>query len=230
MADERWVTFDCYGTLVDWWTGMGRAVEGAAGERAAEVLAAYHLHELQLEAERPAPSYRHVLREGLRRAANEVGVDLAGDGDEAFVRAWPEMPVFDDVGAALTALREAGWRLAILTNCDDDLIATTQKRLPAEFDMVVTAEQVGAYKPDLAHFRRFSERAGVGEGRWVHAACSWIHDVFPAARMGTGRVWVDRDRSGHPAALADRVLPDMRELPEAVEEVAARRAAAPRKA
>jgi 2-haloacid dehalogenase len=220
---ERWATFDCYGTLVDWWTGMGRAAEAAAGERGEAVLDAYHRHELMLETERPIHSYRHILREGLRRAAADVGIELIGDGEEAFVRAWTGMPVFADVRPALRALREAGWRLAVLTNCDDDLIAGTQKHLPVALDMVVTAEQVGSYKPDLGHFEAFRERSGVQPGNWVHVACSWVHDIFPAARLGIPRVWVDRDRSGHPAAVADEVLPHMSGLPAAVERVAARR-------
>ena len=218
----RWVTFDCYGTLVDWWTGMGEAAHAVAGERAAAVLEAYHAHELMLEAEQPAHSYRHVLREGLRRAAEDVGVDLAAPGDGAFVEAWTGMPVFGDVGPALAALRDAGWQLAILTNCDDDLIAATQARIPAEFDMVVTAEQAGSYKPDLGHFRVFRERARVGEGDWVHAACSWMHDILPAARIGIPRVWVDRDRSGHPPEIASAVLHDMTGLPAAIAQLATR--------
>jgi 2-haloacid dehalogenase len=221
MAD-RWVTFDCYGTLVDWWTGMGRAAEAAAGERGQEVLAAYHAQELMLETDVPILPYREILRVGLRRAAAEVGAPLAGEGEESFVRAWTGMPVFDDVGPALTALREAGWRLAILTNCDDDLIAGTQQRLPVELDLVVTAEQVGSYKPDLGHFRTFRERSGVAPGDWVHAACSWIHDILPAHRLGVPSVWVDRDRSGHPPSIATQVLPDMTGLREAVERAAAR--------
>jgi 2-haloacid dehalogenase len=220
---DRWVTFDCYGTLVDWWTGMGRAAADAVGERGQEVLDAYHPRELVLEAERPIRSYREILREGLRLAAADVGAPLGGQGEEAFVRAWTEMPVFGDVGRALGALRDRGWRLAILTNCDDDLIAGTQEHLPIELDMVVTAEQVGSYKPDLGHFRAFRERTGVAPGDWVHVACSWVHDIFPAARIGIPRVWVDRDRSGHPPAVADAVLPDMKDLPAAVERAAARR-------
>ncbi len=221
MAD-RWVTFDCYGTLVDWWTGMGDAATAVAGERAGEVLDAYHAQELILEAERPAHSYRHVLREGLRRAAGELGVELSGDGDEAFVNTWTGMPVFADVGPALAALRDSGWKLAILTNCDDDLIAETRTHIPAEFDMVVTAEQVNSYKPDLVHFHEFRKRSGVGEGDWVHAACSWMHDILPAARLGIPRIWVDRDSSGHPPGVASAVLPDMTGLPAAVEQLSAR--------
>jgi 2-haloacid dehalogenase len=214
------VTFDCYGTLVDWWTGMGAAAAAAAGERGPEVLGAYHRHELMLETEVPILPYREILRVGLRRAAAEVDAPLAGDGEEAFVRAWTEMPVFDDVAPALTGLREAGWRLAILTNCDDDLIAGTQEHLPVALDLVVTAEQVGSYKPELGHFRAFRERTGVKPGGWVHVACSWIHDIFPAYRLGVPSVWVDRDRSGHPAAIAGAVMPDMGGLVAAVERLA----------
>jgi len=221
MAD-RWVTFDCYGTLVDWWTGMGDAAEAVAGARAGELLDAYHEQELILEAERPAHSYRHVLTEGLRRAAARAGVELSGDDDQAFVRTWTQMPVFGDVGPALAQLGDAGWRLAILTNCDDDLIAETQTRIPAQFDMVVTAEQVGSYKPDLDHFRAFEERSRVGEGDWVHAACSWMHDILPAARIGIPRVWVDRDKSGHPPGVASVVLSDMTGLAAAVTQIGGR--------
>jgi 2-haloacid dehalogenase len=220
VAADRWVTFDCYGTLVDWWTGMGEAARAVAGDEADAVLDAYHAQELILEAERPAHSYRHVLQEGLRRAAADVGVELSGAGDRAFVEVWTQMPVFGDVGPALSSLREEGWKLAILTNCDDDLIAATQTHIPADFDMVVTAEQVGSYKPDLGHFRAFRERSGVGEGAWVHTACSWMHDILPAARMGIPRIWVDRDRSEHPPGIATTVLPDMTGLPAATTAVA----------
>jgi 2-haloacid dehalogenase len=219
MAD-RWVTFDCYGTLVDWWTGMGDAARSVAGDRGSELLDAYHEQELILEADRPVHSYRYVLTEGLRRAGRRTGIDV-GDAYE-FVRVWTEMPVFGDVGPALAALRESGWKLAILTNCDDDLIAGTQRHVPAEFDMVVTAEQVGSYKPDLDHFREFAARSGVGEGDWVHAACSWMHDILPAARIGIPRVWVDRDRSGHPPGVASVVVADMTRLPTVVAELSDR--------
>ena len=131
------------------------------------------------------------------------------------------MPVFEDAGPALTALREQGWRLAILTNCDDDLFATTRPRLPVPFDVVVTAEEVGSYKPDLAHFRRFAERTGASSANWIHVANSWVHDVLPAARLGLRSVWVDRDGTGHPAKLAERRVTTMRRLPEAVDDVSA---------
>ena len=123
--------------------------------------------------------------------------------------------------ARLAALRGEGWRLAILTNCDDDLFATTRPRLPVPFDLVVTAQQVGSYKPDLGHFRAFADQTSVSPSNWIHVANSWVHDMLPAARMGLRKVWVDRDGTGHPAKLAERRVTSMRRLPEAVADVSA---------
>ena len=220
MAD-KWLTFDCYGTIADWNTGMGAALEAIAGKDAGRLLVAYHQAELELEAGPGWMPYREVLAAGLARAAERENVLLPDGGEQAFVRAWPDMPVFDDAGPALAALREHGWRLAFLTNCDEDLFATTRTRLPALFDEWVTAEEVRSYKPDLAHFRTFAEKTGATRANWIHVANSWVHDMMPAARLGLRSVWVDRDRTGHPAKLADRRITSMRRLPEAVSDVSA---------
>jgi 2-haloacid dehalogenase len=200
---DKWVTFDCYGTIADWNSGMLGAIDGSG-----DLLGAYHREELRLEAG-PYRTYREILTEGLRRA----GALDAG----AFVRAWPSMPVFADAGPALSALASDGWKLAILTNCDDDLFATTRPRLPVGFDLVVTAQQVRSYKPDLGHFAAFAAQTGATPSNWVHAANSWVHDILPAARMGLRSVWIDRDDSGHPAALASRRITSMRDLPDTID-------------
>jgi 2-haloacid dehalogenase len=221
---DKWLTFDCYGTVADWNTGMGGALAGVAGVSQADarrLLAAYHQAELEIEAGPGWRPYREVLTAGLARAAAREQVRLPRGGEEAFVRAWPDMPVFGDAGAALNALRERGWRLAFLTNCDEDLFATTRARLPVPFDLWVTAEEVRSYKPDLAHFRTFAEKTGATAANWIHVANSWVHDMLPAARMGLRSVWVDRDLTGHPAKLADRRITSMRRLPETVSDVSA---------
>jgi 2-haloacid dehalogenase len=200
---------------------MGAALEAIAGAKAGRLLVAYHQAELEIEAGPGWRPYREVLTAGLARAARREQITLPRGGEEAFVRAWPDMPVFDDAGAALTTLRERGWRLAFLTNCDDDLFATTRARMPAPFDLWVTAEEVRSYKPDLGHFRKFAEKTGVTRANWIHVANSWVHDMMPAARMGLRSVWVDRDLTGHPAKLADRRVTSMRRLPEAVSDVSA---------
>jgi len=221
---DKWLTFDCYGTVADWNTGMGGALAGVAGVSPADarrLLAAYHQAELELEAGPGWRPYREVLTAGLARAAAREQVRLPRGGEEAFVRAWPDMPVFGDAGAALAALRERGWRLAFLTNCDEDLFASTRARLPVPFDEWVTAQEVRSYKPDLAHFRTFAGKTGATAANWIHVANSWVHDMLPAARMGLRSVWVDRDLTGHPAKLADRRITSMRRLPETVGDVSA---------
>ncbi len=226
MAD-RWLTFDCYGTIADWNTCMRQAIEPVAGSgtgsaaSAGALVTAYHKAELMLEAGPSWRPYREVLSSGLVLAAQRLGITLSGPDAEAFVRAWPSMTLFADAAEALSDLASFGWRLAILTNCDDDLFATTAERLPVPFDVVVTAEQVRSYKPDLGHFHRFAETTGATSANWVHVANSWVHDVLPAARLGLRCVWVDRDLTGHPAKLAERRITTMRRLPETVTDVAA---------
>ena len=200
---------------------MAGPLEKVAGRDAGQLLAAYHQAELELEAGPGWMPYREVLTAGLASAARHEGITLPDGGEATFVQAWPDMPVFEDAGPALAALRGEGWRLAILTNCDDDLFATTRPRLPVPFDLVVTAQQVGSYKPDLGHFRAFADQTSVSPSNWIHVANSWVHDMLPASRMGLRSVWVDRDLTGHPAKLADRRITSMRRLPEAVSDVSA---------
>jgi 2-haloacid dehalogenase len=213
-----WVTFDCYGTLADWLGGMRNALTPHVGAEDAErLLHAYHDLEAEVEAQRPAPRYREVLTETLRRAAEREGIELPAGSETALVDHWHELPIFDDVGPALGQLRESGWSLAILSNCDDDLLATTLERMPVTFDLTVTAEQVGSYKPDPGHWRAFSKRTDDDRGRWVHAAQSWFHDIVTAADLGLPSVWVDRLGSGEDASRATVRISALADLPAAVE-------------
>lgn len=219
MAGDRWLTFDCYGTIADWNTCMRGALASLAGAQTAALLTAYHQAELTLEAGPSWRPYREILAAGLRLAARRLGIALDDSQAGALADAWPAMTMFDDTGLALGDLAAAGWRLAILTNCDEDLFATTATKLPVPFDVVITAEQVRSYKPDLAHFRRFAETTGATTANWIHVANSWVHDILPASRMGLRSVWVDRDLTGHPAKLAERRITAMRRLPETVTDV-----------
>jgi 2-haloacid dehalogenase len=219
MAASRWLTFDCYGTLADWNSCMLSALEPVAGPQAGTLLAAYHRAESILEASLPWRPYREVLTEGLALAARRSGVRLPAGAAGALAAAWPGMEIFDDAAEALTDLVRSGWRLAILTNCDDDLFESTAAKLPVPFELVVTAQQVRSYKPDLGHFRKFAELTGATPASWIHVANSWVHDIAPAARMGLRSVWVDRDRTGHPAKFAERRITAMRRLPETVLDV-----------
>jgi 2-haloacid dehalogenase len=215
MAGERWVTFDCFGTLIDWRRGFRALLEPLAGAQAAALGSAYHEAQGRLEAAAPHRLYREVLTEGLAQGAQAIGLALAAP--DALVRGWHTLPLYADVPPALAALRDAGWRIGVLTNCDDDLFARTLAAHPALApDMIVTAEQVGSYKPAFGHFRTFQARTGVARADWVHAANSWVHDIAPARDLGIARVWVDRDRTGHDPAAASLVVGDVAGLPAAV--------------
>jgi 2-haloacid dehalogenase len=219
MPGTRWLTFDCYGTIADWNTCMLGALQPIAGAHAQSLLAAYHKAESIIEALPQWRPYRDVLTDALALAGRRAGITVRPEQAGVFAGAWSSMSLFPDVSEALNALVSQGWRLAILTNCDDDLFAETSARLPVPFEVVVTAQQVRSYKPDLGHFRKFAEMTGATPGNWIHVANSWVHDVLPAARMGLRSVWVDRDHTGHPAKFAERRVTSMRRLPETVADV-----------
>jgi 2-haloacid dehalogenase len=212
----RWVTFDCFGTLVDWNRGFAAVLKPLVGARAPEVLNAYHRFERQLEAEAPHRLYKDVLVDALRHAADEVGVALSPSQARTIPDSWGMLPVFDDVEPMLAGLREAGCRLAVLTNCDEDLFERTERRFRTPFDLVVTAERVRDYKPSPAHFRFFSRSSGVSNADWVHVACSWYHDIAPARDLKIKRVWLDRDRTGEDPLTASVRIQSAAEVCDAV--------------
>src|SRR4029077_19825045 len=120
----------------------------------------------------------------------------------------------------LGELRKDGWKFALLTNCDRDIIALTQRRLPVPFDAVVTAEDVSAYKPDPAHFRLFQSTFGASADVWIHVAQSYFHDIRPAPELGIARVWVNRQGEKDDPSIADALVKNLTELPEAVRRLA----------
>lgn len=194
-----WITFDCFGTLVDWNGGFTRCLQDLAGVRAPELVQAYHRHEPQVQRE-SFRLYREVTRIALERAAQEIGFPLQPSDATILADRWEDLPVFSDTRPTLQRLRDDGWSVAVLTNCDDELFARTQARMDFTFDEIVTAQQVRSYKPGLAHFEEFRRRRS--PQRWVHAACSWFHDIEPAMRLQLPRVWIDRDRTGEDPATA----------------------------
>jgi 2-haloacid dehalogenase len=198
----RWVSFDCFGTLVDWNTGFSTILAPLFGPRTADVVRTYHPFEREVEAERPHRLYKDVLATALLRAASALGLDLSEAEARRLPQSWGSLPLFADVEEMLDGFRTMGCRLAVLTNCDEDLFEQTHRCFRQPFDLVITAERVRDYKPSLAHFRAFSEASGVLPGDWVHVACSWHHDIAPARMLGIKRVWLDRERTGEDATAA----------------------------
>lgn len=212
----RWVTFDCFGTLVDWRTGFEKILSPLASGRASELMHAYHQFERIVEGERPHRPYREVLISALLRASREIGLRLSEAQAHALPNSWAEMPLFPDVEPMLSQLRAMGCRLAVLTNCDEDLFEQTQRNFRQPFDLVVTAERVGDYKPSTSHFRCFSRLSGVAQQDWIHVACSWHHDIKPASEIGIKSVWLDRDATGEDSSIASAHVGSADEVCDAV--------------
>jgi 2-haloacid dehalogenase len=200
-ARDKWATFDCYGTLVNWDAGIASVV----GD---ERLARYHELEPQVQAENPTLSYREVMREVLRR------LDFA-DAD-ALGRSLPGWPVFPEVPDALESARERGWKLAILSNTDRDFIEASMASIDVPFELAIVASEIGSYKPALGHWRAFEER--IGRLSDVHVAASHFHDVVPATKLGIPTVWINRRlETGEPRPT--RELPNLENLPDTLDEL-----------
>ncbi|HKD39127.1 MAG TPA: haloacid dehalogenase type II [Myxococcaceae bacterium] len=190
------ISFDCYGTLIDWETGILEqalprlANAGAKNLDAETVLRAFVKHEAELEAG-PFRPYRDVLSETLARVGTDVGARLDRASCSGFALGLVDWPPFPDTVDALARLA-AKYRLVILSNVDDDLFAHTARRLGNPFCAVITAQQVRSYKPALAHFQAARVRLGLSPSNWLHVAQSLYHDHAPAKSLGLRTVWVDR--------------------------------------
>jgi len=182
------ITFDCYGTLIDWESGIRAAFESVNFDGAV-ALRAYR--EIEPQVERDYRPYRDVLRETGSRIAPAVRL----------AESLPSWKPFPDTNPALERLRRAGIRLGILSNVDDDLLAETRKHFTVDFDLIVTAQQVRSYKPAHRHFVEARKR--IGNARWLHAAQSNLHDIVPANQLGIPNAWINRHGEsalpgGHP--------------------------------
>jgi 2-haloacid dehalogenase len=216
------VTFDCYGTLIDWQAGFAAALTPVAGDRTTALVRAYHAWERAIEAETPHRAYRDVLTTALARAAVDVGVPLSAADARILPQSWTSMRPFADVEPLLAELRRAGWRLAVLTNCDDDLFEITHRMFRRPFDLFLTAERVRGYKPTRWHFRAFELLTRVDRRDWVHVACSWYHDIAPAQALGIRHVWLDRERTGENPAVPSVQVHTAADVREAIESLVGR--------
>jgi 2-haloacid dehalogenase len=209
------LTFDCYGTLIDWESGILaalRPVLEAHGARVEEdgLLEAFGRHETAIEAGEYLP-YREVLASVLGRLGEELGFSPTDEEASAFASSVGDWPPFED---SPPALRTLGTRfgLGVITNCDDDLFARSAERLGVDFDWVITAERARAYKPSRRNFVLAFETIGLAPERILHVAQSLFHDHVPAKELGLATVWVDRreGRAGPGATPPATVEPDLR--------------------
>jgi len=190
---DRWATFDCYGTLIDWNGGIGRELERLFGaDRASSLLHAYHEVEPQVQREAPTRTYRDVLTLTLARLAEREGLQLDSGEQDALARSLPSWEPFGEVRGALEDARARGWRLAILSNTDRDYIDASLERIGVPFDHVVVASEIGSYKPAHRHWEVFAEETGADPAGHAHVAASLFHDIVPALELGLPTIWINR--------------------------------------
>ncbi len=210
MAD-RWATFDCYGTLIDWNGGIRAELARVFGEeKADEQLERYHELEPELEAD-GTRSYREVLTESMR------GLGAPGGEEEALARSLPQWRPFPEVPEALAEARVQGWKLAILSNTDRDYIEASMERLGVPFELAIVASEIGSYKPGPAHWRAFQERTGRAPD--AHVAASLFHDIGPANELGLPSLWINR-LDERPGPQPTKEQSDLTNLAVALEEIA----------
>jgi 2-haloacid dehalogenase len=210
VAGERFATFDCYGTLIDWNGGIRRELARLFGDdQADEKLERYHEVEPELQREDPTRSYREVMTLALER--------LGASEPTALADSLPTWEPFPEVPAALEGCRSRGWKLVILSNTDRDYIETSMRRIGVPFELAIVASEIGSYKPALGHWREFERQAGRLPD--VHVAASLLHDIAPAGELGLPSVWINRLRE-RADPEPTRELRDLSGLPETLEELA----------
>jgi 2-haloalkanoic acid dehalogenase type II len=187
------VTFDCYGTLIDWESGITKAFQSEAGGDGvaldrADIIGAYMAEE-QLAEAGGYRSYREVLADTALRVADRLGWRLTQERASFLAESLGDWKPFADTNPALEELATR-YKLGILSNTDDDLLAATRRYFTVEFDLIVTARQVKSYKPGFPHFQEALKRAG--DKKLLHAARSYFHDVVPTTALGIPVVWVNR--------------------------------------
>ncbi len=222
------VSFDCYGTLIDWESGIlpvlrqllsNREID-LSDDRTLELFAEF---ESELEKDKNNYiKYRQILQEVVEKLSQRFNFEPTETELNSLAESVKNWQPFPDTVAALQALKQK-YKLAIISNIDDDLFAGTAKHLQVEFDWVITAEQVRSYKPSIRNFEIALETMGIAPEKLLHVAQSVYHDIVPAASMGISTVWVNRrhDKTGFGATLPangkpDFEVPDLQTLVEAI--------------
>jgi 2-haloacid dehalogenase len=213
---DRWATFDCYGTLVDWMSGIRGSLAALWPDADADaLLTLYHQLEPAVQAGRGLV-YRDVMAETLGSVAGLARLEVPPGKEGALGSSLPEWPVFAEVPVALQELRTRGWRLAILSNTDADLLDASLQAIGVPVDLRIVASDIGSYKPAVRHWEAFFAQSGAEPALHAHVAASLFHDIEPGARLGLRCVWINRlsERSDLPRAAE---LTDLAGLPDTLD-------------
>lgn len=213
---DRWATFDCYGTLIDWNAGIRSALaEIWPADDPEALLRAFHEVEPVLEAD-GARSYQEVLTQAVVDISNARGRVVPDGARTSLADSLPSWEPFPEVSASLALLRDLGWRIGILSNTDPDYLDASLELIGVPVDETVVASEIGSYKPAPAHWEVFSNRTGADPAGHIHVAASLFHDIEPAAGLGIPSVWINRlgESSAIPRAAE---LPELAALPTTLE-------------
>lgn len=224
LQDTRrplWLTFDCYGTLIQWDEGLQAAVreilrnKPGADVDPAKLIEVYDRHEHALEQTAPHRSFRRVAGDGLRLALKELGLRSDSSDADVLTSGISAMPPFPEVVETLRRLKQSGYRLCIVSNTDDDIIAGNVAQLGGHIDQVITAQQAGAYKPNRELFDYAHRQLGVWKDDVVHICASPHLDHAAARDIGFRCVWIDRGtgRTLLPDYTPDATLPSLDSVP-----------------
>jgi len=220
LCDFAILTFDCYGTLIDWERGICDALapwlaRHASGVGEEHLLALFAAWESAEQRATPGAPYPRILERVMHRIGESLGLEVREEEAEAFGASVGSWPPFPDTVQALAYLREH-FPLAVLSNVDRASFARSQALLGVAFDFLFTAEDIGSYKPDPRNFRWMIDRlaeAGIPRQGILHVAQSLFHDILPARKAGLATCWIDR-RAGRPGgatpAVEEQVRPDFR--------------------
>lgn len=204
FTDFQALSFDCYGTLINWEAGIAAVLSPWAKRRGLtlddeQLLTAYSTHEATAEAEHPTDPYPAILTRSLRALGDQLGTEVSDADATALATSVPDWPAFEDSHDALEALGKR-FQLIILSNVDRASFAASKARLGVEFTSILTAQDIGSYKPSPRNFTALiqeARRLGVGDGKLLHVAQSLFHDHAPAKLAGLPTVWINR-RHDHP--------------------------------
>jgi 2-haloalkanoic acid dehalogenase type II len=222
FLNKTYITFDCYGTLIDWEGGIREAAKKVADKNSFTlnldgISNKYIKIELEVEAEQYR-KYREVLQLSAKRLLKLEGLDISDEDALEFADSIYSWQPFPETHDALATLKEKGYKLVILSNIDNEIIRRSIQLIGIDFDGVVTAEEVGSYKPAYGHWQEMLKRFNTRKEEVLHVAASYVHDIVPAKEQGFDAIWINRDREQATKEVRpDLEFSDLTPLPEALD-------------
>jgi len=219
FKDKKYITFDCYGTLIDWEGGIKEALKKLAEKNGFDldltnISDKYIKAELEVEAEQYR-KYHEILQLSAKKLLKQMGFDISDEDALEFADSIYNWRPFQETHDILAELKQKGYKLIILSNIDNEIIKKSIKLMGIDFDGVVTAEEVGSYKPAHGHWQEMLKRSSTQKVEVLHVAASYVHDIIPAKEQGFDVVWINRNNEQPTREIKpDLEFKDLRPLPE----------------